>query len=100
MVAGAFVSSRLGGSAPKAEDRVAPLVWRQRFGETPYARYATVFLVGILMLFGARLAGGRTSGHMVSGMMQTSLSGYLFALGAIAAAVPATVVVYTRNEGV
>jgi len=56
-----------------------------------------VFFTGILVLFGARLAGSCTSGHMMSGMMQTSLSGYLFALGAFAAAVPAAVLLYKRN---
>ena len=49
------------------------------------------------MLFGARLAGGCTSGHMMSGMMQTSLSGYLFAIGAFALAVP--VAIYLYKEG-
>jgi hypothetical protein len=34
---------------------------------------------------------------MMSGMMQTSLSGYLFAVGAFAAAVPAAVLVYRRK---
>ncbi len=97
MIAGAFLSARLGGPKPDAKDRKAPQVWRQRFGEDPLARYATVFLAGILVLFGARLAGGCTSGHMMSGMMQTSLSGYLFALGAIAAAVPAAILIYKRN---
>lgn len=97
MIAGAFISSRLGGPEPNTEDRMAPQVWRQRFGEDPRARYITVFFTGILVLFGARLAGGCTSGHMMSGMMQTSLSGYLFALGAFAAAVPAAVLLYKRN---
>ncbi len=97
MIAGAFISSRLGGPNPSAKDRKAPQVWRQRFGEDPLARYITVFFSGIIVLFGARLAGGCTSGHMMSGMMQTSLSGYLFALGAFATAVPAAVLVYKRN---
>ena len=97
MVAGAFLSSRLGGPRPSAPDRSAPEVWRQRFGESPVGRYVTVFFAGLLVLYGARLAGGCTSGHMMSGMMQTSLSGYLFALGAFAAAVPAAVLVYKRN---
>ena len=97
MVAGAFLSSRLGGPRPTMLDRSAPEVWRQRFGENPTWRYVTVFFAGLLVLFGARLAGGCTSGHMMSGMMQTSLSGYLFALGAFAAAVPAAVLVYKRQ---
>lgn len=97
MVGGAFLSSRLGGPRPSTEDRRAPQVWRQRFGQNPVARYATVFVAGIVVLFGARLAGGCTSGHMMSGMMQTSLSGYLFALGAFAVAVPVAILVYTRK---
>ncbi len=97
MVAGAFLSSRVGGPKPTAQDRSAPEVWRQRFGNSPALRYITVFFAGMLVLFGARLAGGCTSGHMMSGMMQTSLSGYLFAIGAFAAAVPAAILIYKRQ---
>ena len=97
MVLGAFLSSRLGGPKPTARDRSAPEVWRQRFGENPVWRYVTVFFAGVIVLFGARLAGGCTSGHMMSGVMQTSLSGYLFAVGAFAAAVPAALLVYKRK---
>ncbi|MCG8615759.1 MAG: YeeE/YedE family protein [Desulfobacterales bacterium] len=97
MVAGALLSSRLGGPKAAGLDRSAPKVWRQRFGDSPGLRYAVVFFAGVLVLFGARLAGGCTSGHMMSGMMQTSLSGYLFAAGAFAAAIPAAVLVYTRK---
>lgn len=49
------------------------------------------------MLFGARLAGGCTSGHMMSGIMQTSLSGYLFALGAFAVAIPVAIIMYKKG---
>jgi len=97
MVAGAFLSSRLGGPRPTEQDRSAPEIWRQRFGQNSTFRYVTVFFAGVLVLFGSRLAGGCTSGHMMSGMMQTSLSGYLFALGAFAAGVPAAILVYKRN---
>ncbi|MFO7884901.1 MAG: YeeE/YedE thiosulfate transporter family protein [Desulfobacteraceae bacterium] len=97
MALGAFLSSRLGGPRPTPIDRTAPDVWRRRFGENPVLRYATVFCAGIIVLFGARLAGGCTSGHMMSGMMQTSLSGYLFALGTFSVAVPAALLVYKRK---
>ncbi|MCP4723298.1 MAG: YeeE/YedE family protein [Desulfobacteraceae bacterium] len=97
MVLGAFLSSRLGGPKPTTLDRSAPEVWRQRFGESFALRHVTVFFAGVIVLFGARLAGGCTSGHMMSGMMQTSLSGYLFAMGAFAAAVPAAILIYKRK---
>ena len=75
-----------------------PELWRQNFGDTPIKRYLAAFAGGFIVLYGARLAGGCTSGHMMSGMMQTALSGYIFAAGAFAAAVPTALWLY-RKEG-
>ncbi|MCX8955661.1 YeeE/YedE thiosulfate transporter family protein, partial [Ruegeria sp. NA] len=52
---------------------------------------------GFVVLYGARLAGGCTSGHMMSGMMQTALSGYIFAAGAFAAAIPTAMLIYRKG---
>ena len=98
MVAGALFSSRIGGPKPTELDRSAPEVWRKRFGENPTLRYVTVFFAGLLVLFGARLAGGCTSGHMMSGMMQTAVSGYIFAGAAFIIAVPTAVLLYKKAE--
>ena len=97
MMVGAFLSSRLRGGNGADENKV-PAVWYANFGDTPVKRYAVAFLGGFVVLYGARLAGGCTSGHMMSGMMQTALSGYIFALGAFAAAVPVAMMMY-RKEG-
>ncbi len=56
------------------------------------------FIGGFLVLLGARLAGGCTSGHMMSGMMQTSLSGYLFAMSAFAVAIPTAILLYGKDK--
>ncbi len=61
-------------------------------------RFFRAFLGGIIVLFGARLAGGCTSGHMMSGMMQTSLSGYIFAASAFIAAIPTAIIFYGRED--
>ncbi len=61
-------------------------------------RISRAFIGGLIVLFGARLAGGCTSGHMMSGMMQTSLSGYLFAASAFAAAIPTAIIFYGRED--
>lgn len=37
-----------------------------------------LFSAGFLLLFGARMAGGCTSGHMMSGISQMSLSSFIF----------------------
>jgi uncharacterized membrane protein YedE/YeeE len=55
------------------------------------------FAGGFIVLFGARLAGGCTSGHMMSGMMQTAVSGYIFAAAAFAAAIPVAILLYGKG---
>lgn len=75
-----------------------PTVWAERFGTSRARRLLATFVGGIVVLYGARLAGGCTSGHMMSGMMQTSVSGYLFALGAFGAAVPLSLALYRTRK--
>lgn len=99
MIAGGFLASKLQlNKENEVEDEVIPSVWVKCFGESLEKRYLVTFLGGVLVLFGARLAGGCTSGHMMSGIMQTSLSGYLFALGAFATAVPLAIFLYNKGE--
>ena len=93
MAFGGLLSARTKGPTAQA----IPEAWRSRFGERKTTRWLAVFAGGALVLFGARLAGGCTSGHMMSGMMQTSVSGYLFAMGAFIAAIPVTLIVYGRK---
>lgn len=69
---------------------------KSRFGDSKTLRYTLAFIGGVIVLWGARLAGGCTSGHMMSGMMQTSVSGYLFALAAFIAAVPTAKFLYRK----
>jgi uncharacterized membrane protein YedE/YeeE len=75
MALGAFVSSRLSGDRPPVP---VPTLWRARFGPSPAKRYAGAFLGGVILMFGARLAGGCTSGHGISGSLQLALSGWVF----------------------
>ncbi|VGO22273.1 YeeE/YedE thiosulfate transporter family protein [Pontiella sulfatireligans] len=98
MVAGGFLASRLQTTRLGKKELAAPKVWRNKFGDSSVKRYIVVFVGGVLALFGSRLAGGCTSGHMMSGMMQTSISGYLFAMGAFACAVPTAIIMYKRGE--
>ena len=55
-------------------------------------KYFPFFLGGFLLLFGARFAGGCTSGHMMSGMMQSSVSGYVFAGVVFAVSIPTAII--------
>ena len=97
MIVGAGLSAMLRGGVGTDERRL-PAIWYANFGDTPIKRYIVAFLGGFIVLYGARLAGGCTSGHMMSGMMQTAVSGYIFAAGAFAAAIPVSILMY-RKEG-
>ena len=96
MVLGAAASSMAKGGVDKSERQI-PSLWRENFGDSQSKRYAVAFVSGFIVLFGARLAGGCTSGHMMSGIMQTSLSGYIFTLGAFGAAIPTAIAMYKRG---
>ena len=69
-----------------------PPMWEARFGDSIALRAAVAFGGGILMAFGARLAGGCTSGHGISGTMQLSVASWIavicFFIGGIAVAIP------------
>jgi uncharacterized membrane protein YedE/YeeE len=96
MAVGGFLSVMARGGLSQAE-RSVPALWRANFGDSPVKRHAAAFLGGFIVLYGARLAGGCTSGHMMSGMMQTSVSGYIFALGAFGAAVPVSLILFKKE---
>lgn len=97
MIGGAMLSGLLRGGVPITE-RQMPKVWRANFGRSPWTRYAAAFAGGILVLYGSRLAGGCTSGHMMSGTMQTATSAFLFMAGAFGAGIPTAMLLY-RKEG-
>lgn len=96
MVLGAFVSSKLRGGVQN-EEKSMPLVWRKEFGDNSTKRYIVTFLAGVIVHYGARLAGGCTSGHMISGTMQTAVSGYIFMAGAFIAAIPVAILLFRKE---
>ena len=96
-IAGAALSALMRGGVSR-EQKVMPDIWRANFGGSPAYRYAAAFISGFIVLYGARLAGGCTSGHMMSGMMQTALSGYIFSAGAFLTGIPTAILLF-RKEG-
>ena len=72
---GAFLAA---WSSGELSSRWLPGLWIQRFGEGSYGlRFLAAFAGGACMAFGARLAGGCTSGHGISGTMQLALSSWI-----------------------
>lgn len=55
------------------------------------------FVGGFLLLFGARLAGGCTSGHIITGMTQLATASFLFAATVFAVGIPAAKLINKRG---
>ncbi len=99
MIGGVFLSILTGGPKPSSEERKVPEGFRRYFGNKPTLRYALAFIGGVLTLYGARLAGGCTSGHMISGISQTAVSSLLFAAGVFITAIPTAIWLYRKRGG-
>jgi uncharacterized protein len=87
-IIGAFIAAWTGG---ELNGYFLQDMWIARFGEDSYAlRTLTAFLGGAIMVYGARMAGGCTSGHGISGTLQLALSSWIsvicFFIGGIAVA--------------
>ncbi|MBN2236071.1 MAG: YeeE/YedE family protein [Bacteroidales bacterium] len=54
--------------------------WKKHKGTNAVKRIIWSFVGGFILIFGARMAGGCTSGHIVSGGMQLAASSLLFAV--------------------
>ena len=76
---------------------VVPRLWAERFGSTPAKRFAGAFFGGILLMIGARLAGGCTSGHGISGALQLAVSSWIFLITIFVSGIAAAVVLYGRQ---
>lgn len=86
---GSFLAASTGG---ELTGTYLPQLWIKRFGADSYAlRTVFALLGGVLMAFGARMAGGCTSGHGISGTLQLAVSSWIsvvcfFAGGVVVAA--------------
>lgn len=92
--AGAWLSSRMSGDRT---ERSVPPLWEWRFGPSVPKRLAAAFFGGALMMFGARLAQGCTSGHGISGALQLALSSWIFVILLFAVGTAVTFLLYGRE---
>jgi uncharacterized protein len=87
-ILGAFIAALSGG---EITNRTLSPFWEERFGAGSVAlRLGIGFLGGVLMALGARIAGGCTSGHGISGTLQLNVASWIaviciFAGGALLA---------------
>jgi len=98
MFAGGLVTSRvLAKRQPEADKGSMPPMWAAVFGGSRNKRFLAAFFGGVLLLFGARLAGGCTSGHMISGISQLAVSAFIFGVCTFVAAIVMAHVLYRKR---
>ena len=80
-LAGAIVAGFTGALYTKSfKFRLIYENWSEQKGQNAWKRIMYAFIGGFLIIFGARMSGGCTSGHIISGGMQMAVSSYLFAV--------------------
>lgn len=92
---GGLISYRLSGGHGIS---TIPDGWGKRFGTSSALRFLQAFLGGFLILFGARMAGGCTSGHIISGSSLLIVGSLVFGLMVYISGIIMAKILY--NEGI
>jgi uncharacterized membrane protein YedE/YeeE len=79
--------------------RPMPVWWQANHGASRARRYLVAFAGGFLVLMGARLAHGCTSGQFASGWAQLSVSALPFTIAMFGAAMLTARLVYPKTPG-
>jgi len=99
LVGGGVMALLFNKKQAEADKGSVPAMWEAKFGPSELKRYGASFAGGVLLLFGARLAGGCTSGHMISGISQLAVSSLIFGVTTFVVAILCAKFIY-RNQGV
>ncbi len=91
---GAFITSKI---TKTFRFTLTPVYWEKRLNLSTKTRVLFAFVGGFLLIFGARMAGGCTSGHMFSGGMQLAVSSLWFAMFAFIGGLIAANLLYRRR---
>jgi uncharacterized membrane protein YedE/YeeE len=91
VIVGAFISSKLSGTFAF---RWVPPHWQAAVGDNAVTRWIVALIGGIIMGFGARWAGGCTSGHGISGTLQLAVSGWLATMSFFVGGIVTAMVIY------
>lgn len=91
-IIGGFIAAGTGGEI--RNEWLHPM-WVDRFGDSIALRGIIGFTGGVLMAFGARLAGGCTSGHGISGTLQLNAGSWLTVICMFIAGIATAMLLYT-----
>ena len=77
IIIGSLISALLSGDFSW---QWVPSLWATAFGSNPLLRIIVALVGGVCIGFGARWAGGCTSGHGISGSLQLAVSSWISAI--------------------
>jgi len=97
-VIGLFFGSLLASKLVKEKTPEKNLLWKREYGASKMKRYVVAFIGGFLVMFGARIAAGCTSGHAISGGAQLSLTSWVFMIALFGTAIPVSFILYKKNR--
>jgi uncharacterized membrane protein YedE/YeeE len=96
LIVGSALAAWLGRSWERGGGAAVPERWVTRFGPSRWLRYSAAFVGGVILIFGARMAGGCTSGHGISGGLQLAVSSWTFFVAMFGAGVVTAMALYGR----
>jgi uncharacterized membrane protein YedE/YeeE len=103
LVAGMFLGSGIAAVAThrfrRRKDPAMSEMWTAQFGNHKGKRFVQAFIGGLLLLFGARFAGGCTSGHMISGISQLTIGSFVFGIAIFISGIITAKMLYRKRAG-
>ncbi len=100
LLVGIFFGGMLGAATSKTlkwgkpDAALDDAQWKRIFGPQPWKRWVLGFLGAIVLEYGAGIAGGCTSGLLISGGMLLVPAAYLFMMGMFASGIVVALIVY------
>jgi len=91
VIVGSFISAKLSG---QFQAQWIPDMWSSTFGSALFTRWLIALFGGVIIGFGARWAGGCTSGHGISGTLQLAVSSWLAVVCFFVSGIMTAMVIY------
>lgn len=91
VIIGAFISAKMSG---QFQFSWIPTQWKIMVGDNHLVRLLAAIAGGAIMGFGARWAGGCTSGHGISGTLQLAVSSWLAAMSFFAGGIATAMLIF------
>lgn len=91
LIIGSFTSAKLSGDF---EIVWVPGRWLADAGSSALTRWLAAFIGGVIMGFGARWAGGCTSGHGISGTLQLAVSSWIVTIALFVSGIATAMLIF------